>query len=90
FGVRVCPHAGGVGLCELVQHFAMFDYVAVTGEMSGRAIEYVDHLHEHFVTPVRLLHGRYMAPSDPGSGAEMLPTSIIEYSFPKGAAWLAS
>ena len=90
FGVRVCPHAGGVGLCELVQHFAMFDYVAVTGEMSGRAIEYVDHLHEHFLTPVRLLHGRYMPPSAPGSGAEMLPTSISEYSFPRGAAWLAS
>jgi L-fuconate dehydratase len=87
FGVRVCPHAGGVGLCELVQHFAMFDYVAVTGDMSGRAIEYVDHLHEHFVTPVRIRNGRYVAPHEPGSGAQMLPASITEYSFPQGAAW---
>ena len=90
FGVRVCPHAGGVGLCELVQHFAMFDYVVVTGDMSGRAIEYVDHLHEHFVTPVRIRTGRYVAPDEPGSGAQMLPASVTEYSFPHGDAWVLS
>jgi L-fuconate dehydratase len=87
FGVRVCPHAGGVGLCELVQHFAMFDYVTLTGDMSDRAIEYVDHLHEHFVTPVHIRNGRYMAPHEPGSGAQLLSASIAEYNFPQGAAW---
>jgi L-fuconate dehydratase len=87
FGVRVCPHAGGVGLCELVQHFAMFDYVALTGDMSGRAIEYVDHLHEHFATPVHIRNGRYVAPDQPGSGAQMHTASIAGYSFPQGAAW---
>jgi L-fuconate dehydratase len=90
FGVRVCPHAGGVGLCELVQHFAMFDYVALTGDMSGRAIEYVDHLHEHFAIPVHIRNGRYVAPHEPGSGAQMLPASITDYSFPQGDAWTLS
>jgi L-fuconate dehydratase len=79
FGVRVCPHAGGVGLCEIVQHLSMFDYVAVSGTSEGRMIEYVDHLHEHFVTPVQVEGGRYWAPVAPGSGAEMLTTSISEY-----------
>jgi L-fuconate dehydratase len=79
FGVRVCPHAGGVGLCEIVQHLSMFDYVAVSGTTEGRMIEYVDHLHEHFVTPVHVEAGRYWAPVAPGSGAEMLTTSISEY-----------
>ncbi|MDX6371530.1 MAG: L-fuconate dehydratase [Nocardioidaceae bacterium] len=79
FGVRVCPHAGGVGLCEIVQHLSMFDYVAVSGTTEGRMIEYVDHLHEHFVTPVHVEGGRYWAPVAPGSGAEMLTTSISEY-----------
>ncbi|WP_395243532.1 L-fuconate dehydratase [Agromyces sp. MMS24-K17] len=76
FGVRVCPHAGGVGLCEAVQHLSMFDYVAVTGTMEGRMIEYVDHLHEHFVTPVVVQQGRYLAPTAPGAGTEMLAASI--------------
>ena len=62
FGVPVCPHAGGVGLCEAVQHLSMFDYVAVSGTMDGRMIEYVDHLHEHFITPVVVRNGRYLAP----------------------------
>ena len=57
FGVPVCPHAGGVGLCELVQHLSMFDYIAVTGTMQDRVIEYVDHLHEHFVDPVAIRDG---------------------------------
>lgn len=79
FGVRVCPHAGGVGLCEMVQHLSMFDFVAVSGTMDDRMIEYVDHLHEHFVTPVDVRSGRYWAPEAPGSGAEMLASSREAY-----------
>jgi L-fuconate dehydratase len=79
FGVRVCPHAGGVGLCETVQHLAMFDYVAVSGELEGRVIEHVDHLHEHFVTPAVVRHGRYVAPTAPGSGAEMRAESVTAH-----------
>lgn len=78
FGVRVCPHAGGVGLCEVVQHLSMFDFVAVSASLEGRMIEFVDHLHEHFVTPVVIGHGHYRAPLTPGSGAEMLASSIVE------------
>ena len=73
FGVPVCPHAGGVGLCEMVQHLAMFDFVAVSGSTDGRWIEYVDHLHEHFAEPVTIKSGRYVAPTAPGAGAELLP-----------------
>ncbi|MGN6126029.1 MAG: L-fuconate dehydratase [Humibacter sp.] len=86
FGVRVCPHAGGVGLCEAVQHFSMFDFVAVTGTMEGRMIEYVDHLHEHFVTPTVVENGRYLAPSAPGAGTEMFPASLDEYEWHGGPA----
>ena len=89
FGVPVCPHAGGVGLCEVVQHLSMFDYVAISGSTEGRWIEYVDHLHEHFVDPVQLRGGRYLAPSAPGSSAEMRPASVAEYRFPEGSAWNA-
>ncbi len=81
FGVPVCPHAGGVGLCEAVQHLAMFDLVAVSGTEGGRMIEFVDHLHEHFVTPVDVRRGRYHAPLSPGSGAEMLPASIEQHRY---------
>jgi len=81
FGVPVCPHAGGVGLCERVQHLAMFDFVAVSGTMEGRCIEYVDHLHEHFVTRTVIDHGRYRVPEAPGTGAEMLPSSIAEFTW---------
>ncbi|GAA4582359.1 mandelate racemase [Planotetraspora phitsanulokensis] len=87
FGVPVCPHAGGVGLCELVQHLAMFDYVAVSGSMEGRVIEYVDHLHEHFVDPVVIRGGRYAAPAAPGFGSTMRPESIAEFSYPDGPVW---
>ena len=76
FGVPVCPHAGGVGLCEAVQHFSMFDFVAVSGSQEGRMIEYTKHLHEHFVAPVELIGGRYRAPLAPGIGMEMLPESL--------------
>ncbi|GLW06213.1 mandelate racemase [Microtetraspora sp. NBRC 13810] len=87
FGVPVCPHAGGVGLCELVQHLSMFDFVAVSGSMDNRVIEYVDHLHEHFADPVEIKNGAYVAPLAPGFGAAMRPESIAEYTFPDGPAW---
>ena len=87
FGVPVCPHAGGVGLCELVQHLAMFDFVAVSGTWDGRRIEYVDHLHEHFVDPVQLREGRYLAPSRPGFSAEMKPESLEQFRYPEGPIW---
>jgi L-fuconate dehydratase len=87
FGVPVCPHAGGVGLCELVQHIAMFDYVAVSGSMQDRVIEYVDHLHEHFVDPVVVRRGRYVAPTAPGFSATMRPETLTEYAFPNGPVW---
>ncbi|GII55813.1 mandelate racemase [Planotetraspora thailandica] len=87
FGIPVCPHAGGVGLCELVQHLSMFDYVAVTGSMDDRVIEYVDHLHEHFVDPVVIENGAYRTPLAPGFSATMRPESIADYSYPDGPAW---
>jgi L-fuconate dehydratase len=89
FGVPVCPHAGGVGLCEIVQHLAMFDYVAVSGTMERRSIEWIDHLHEHFIEPAVVRGGRYIAPSAPGASTEMRAESLVEYSFPSGAAWTA-
>jgi L-fuconate dehydratase len=87
FGVPVCPHAGGVGLCELVQHLSMFDYVAVSRSMHNRVIEYVDHLHEHFIDPVRLRGGRYLAPLVPGFSSTMRPESRAAYAFPDGPIW---
>ena len=89
FGVPVCPHAGGVGLCELVQHLSMFDYVALSGTTEDRVIEFVDHLHEHFVDPVAIDGGRYRTPLAPGFSAEMHAESIATYSFPDGAFWRA-
>ena len=90
FGVPVCPHAGGVGLCEMVQHLAMFDYVAVSGTFDNRWIEYVDHLHEHFTAPVWVEAGRYRAPSAPGGGAQLREASIAEHRFPDGPVWAGS
>ena len=87
FGVPVCPHAGGVGLCELVQHLAIFDYLRVGTSLEGRMIEYVDHLHEHFTDPVRTSGGRYLLPERPGYSATIRPESIAEFSFPDGPAW---
>ena len=81
FGVPVCPHAGGVGLCEMVQHLAMFDFVAVSGTMDGRVIEFVDHLHEHFMTPAEVRDGRYVAPRVPGAGTEMHAASVASHSY---------
>ncbi|MFJ6393299.1 enolase C-terminal domain-like protein [Streptomyces sp. NPDC091972] len=87
FGVPVCPHAGGVGLCEMVQHLAMFDYVAVSGTTEDRVIEYVDHLHEHFTDPVRIRDGRYLAPTAPGISAEIHPDSVAAHRYPDGPVW---
>jgi len=87
FGVPVCPHAGGVGLCEYVQHLSLFDYVAVSASLENRIVEYVDHLHEHFVFPVVMKDGRYVPPLDPGYSIEMKPASLDYYEFPNGAAW---
>lgn len=87
FGVRVFPHAGGVGLCEMVQHLAMADFAAISGSMEDRAIEYVDHLHEHFADPVRVRGGRYSAPTAPGFSTAMHEASLREFAWPDGPAW---
>jgi L-fuconate dehydratase len=87
FGVPVCPHAGGVGLCEYVQHLSIFDYIAVSASLEHRIIEYVDHLHEHFLDPVVIANGRYMPPSAPGYSITMRPESLDAYEFPRGRAW---
>jgi L-fuconate dehydratase len=87
YGVPVCPHAGGVGLCEVVQHLAMFDYLAISGSTENRVIEYIDHLHEHFADPVRIREGHYLVPTLPGMSAEMLPASLAEHTYPGGTAW---
>lgn len=88
FGVPVCPHAGGVGLCELVQHLVAFDYIAVTGSLEGRVSEYVDHLHEHFVDPCVVREGHYRLPLAPGYSSEMHRRSRERYAFPHGDVWL--
>jgi L-fuconate dehydratase len=90
FGIPVCPHAGGVGLCELVQHLSMFDYIAVAGRMDDRIAEFVDHLHEHFVDPVAIQRGRYMVPEAPGYSSEIKTATRAAYSFPDGPIWTAS
>jgi L-fuconate dehydratase len=87
FGVPVCPHAGGVGLCELVQHLSMFDFIAITGSMDKRVTEFVDHLHEHFVDPVVIKRARYVAPHRPGYGTEIKRETRAQYRFPDGPVW---
>src|SRR3712207_6529962 len=87
FGVPVCPHAGGVGLCEYVQHLSIFDYIYVSASLEDRILEYVDHLHEHFLDPVVISNGRYMPPPAPGYSITMRPESLDEYEFPHGKAW---
>ncbi|WP_306120124.1 MULTISPECIES: L-fuconate dehydratase [unclassified Roseitalea] len=89
FGVPVCPHAGGVGLCEYVQHISIYDYVAVSGSLENRVLEYVDHLHEHFIDPVVMRDGHYMPPTAPGYSIEMKPDSLAAHRFPSGEAWTA-
>ena len=85
--VPVCPHAGGIGLCEHVQHFSMYDFVAVSGRLDGRMTEYADHLHEHMVQRLVVEGGRYRAPAGPGLGVELEPTSLEQYAFPHGTYW---
>ena len=87
FGIPVCPHSGGVGLCEYVQHLAIFDYVAVSANLENRALEYVDHLHEHFLHPTQIRRGRYLAPRDPGYSAQMKEESLRDYLHPDGRVW---
>ena len=89
FDVPVCPHAGGVGLCEHVQHFSAFDYICVSGTLENRITEFADHLHEHFVDPVRMRRGRYVLPDAPGLGVEFKPESLAEYAYPDGPVWKA-
>jgi L-fuconate dehydratase len=86
FGIPVCPHAGGVGLCEYVQHLALFDYIAVSASLEDRLTEYADHLHEHFVNPLVMRNGRYMPPTAPGYSITMKAESLDRYEFPQGAA----
>jgi L-fuconate dehydratase len=87
FGIPVCPHAGGVGLCEYVQHLSIFDYLSVSCTLENRVIEFVDHLHEHFRDPVRIRRGHYLLPNAPGYSIEILPESLEKYRFPDGAIW---
>lgn len=89
FDIPVCPHAGGIGLCEYVQHLSMIDYIAISGSLENRIIEYVDHLHEHFYDPVIIKNGHYMPPTMPGYSIQMKPASIEKYSFPNGPIWQA-
>jgi L-fuconate dehydratase len=87
FGVPVCPHAGGVGLCEFVQHLAIFDYLGVSATLENRVLEFVDHLHEHFVNPVVIRRGRYMLPKAPGYNGDVLKESLERFAYPEGAEW---
>lgn len=87
FGIPVCPHAGGVGLCEYVQHLSMIDYIAISGSKENRIIEYVDHLHEHFLDPVTIKNGAYMPPQQPGYSIQMKGESLKDYEFPDGKIW---
>jgi L-fuconate dehydratase len=87
FDIPVCPHAGGVGLCEYVQHLSAFDYIAVSGSLVDRMTEYAEHLHEHFLDPARVDGGRYVLPTMPGYSVEMRPESLAEFAFPDGPVW---
>lgn len=87
FGIPVCPHGGGVGLCEYVQHLSAFDFICVSASLEDRVVEYVDHLHEHFVTPVKIRGGAYLLPEEPGYSIEIKSESVAEYKFPSGRYW---
>ncbi|WKN29699.1 L-fuconate dehydratase [Porifericola rhodea] len=87
FNVPVCPHAGGVGLCEYVQHLSMIDYIMISGSLENRIIEYVDHLHEHFLDPVVIKNAAYMPPKLPGYSISMKPASMEAYQYPEGKIW---
>jgi L-fuconate dehydratase len=87
FDIPVCPHGGGAGLDELAQHLCIFDYIAVSGNLRGRVLEYVGHLHEHFSDPVTVSHGRFRLPERPGFSSALRPEAIGMYRFPEGTAW---
>lgn len=87
FNVPVCPHAGGVGLCEYVQHLSIWDYVACSATLENRVLEHVDHLHEHFLDPVKMRRGRYLPPTSPGYSITMRADSLARHQFPEGASW---
>ncbi|MEO8735531.1 MAG: enolase C-terminal domain-like protein, partial [Edaphobacter sp.] len=87
FNVPVCPHAGGVGLCEYVQHLSAFDFLSVSGSLENRVIEFVDHLHEHFVDPVRIRNGHYLLPEQPGYSIQIREESLTRFAYPNGEAW---
>lgn len=90
FNVPVCPHAGGVGLCEYVQHLSAFDFLSISATLENRVIEFVDHLHEHFIDPVRIRNGRYLLPEQPGYSIEIREESLTRFAYPQGEAWSAS
>ena len=87
FKIPVCPHAGGVGLCEYVQHLSAFDFLSVSASLEDRVIEFVDHLHEHFLTPVIIRNGHYQLPTAPGYSIQIKPESLTRFAYPHGAAW---
>jgi len=87
FGVPVCPHAGGVGLCELVQHLSIFDSISISKTTDNRVIEYVDHLHEHFTDPVVLKNGCYQVPTKSGYSSQIKEESLKAYEYPTGSEW---
>jgi L-fuconate dehydratase len=86
-GTPVCPHAGGVGLCEAVQHLSFFDYACVSGSQDGRVIEWIDHLHEHFEAPAIVHAGRYLAPTVPGNSMQLRAESVERFGYPDGPVW---
>ena len=88
FGVPVCPHAGGIGLCEYAQHVSLIDYIVVSGSLERRATEFADHLHEHFIDPVVVKSGRYMPPTAAGFSIEMRPESLLALAYPGGSEWV--
>jgi L-fuconate dehydratase len=90
FNIPVCPHAGGVGLCEYVQHLSAFDFLSVSASLENRVIEFVDHLHEHFLTPVQIRNGRYLLPTAPGYSIQIREESLENFSYPNGKAWSES
>ena len=87
FKVPVFPHAGGVGLCEYVQHLCMIDYILINGEKDNKFVEYSDQLHEHFIYPCSIQDGNYMPPKDNGYSIEMKQNSVNEFLFPHGEYW---
>ncbi|WP_213806701.1 enolase C-terminal domain-like protein [Granulicella sp. dw_53] len=87
FNIPVCPHAGGVGLCEYVQHLSAFDFLSVSASLEDRVIEFVDHLHEHFLDPVVIRNGHYQLPTAPGYSIQIKPESLTRFAYPNGEAW---